>query len=201
MIMNELTARIILGAVLLGVIAVRVYYNTKSVKAAKESGVSWKESRLNATLRFLLAMSGFAMLGTIIFAPSFLGWARLPLPAWAQWAGAALGIGSVALLWWVQVSLGRNFSGNLHILSDHKLVTFGPYRWVRHPMYTVFYMLVIAFFLLSANALIGVFWIGGLTIVVLSRLNHEEQVMIETFGDEYRAYMSRTGRLLPKFVR
>jgi protein-S-isoprenylcysteine O-methyltransferase Ste14 len=86
------------------------------------------------------------------------------------------------------------------VLGNHQLVTHGPYRWVRHPMYSVFYVLFVSWFLITANALIGCLWVGAITLIVIDRLDHEEQVMIETFGDEYRQYMQRTGRLLPKLT-
>ena len=58
--MNELTARIILGAVVLGVIVVRLYYNTKSLKATRESGVSWKESEHQVTLVIISRLRNLA---------------------------------------------------------------------------------------------------------------------------------------------
>ena len=199
--MNDSLARIILGVVVGGTLLMRMYFNRKSFQAAKQDGVTWKESRLNQTARFLAGMGGIALMVLYIINPQWLAWASLPLPGWLRWAGAALAVAGAGLLWWVQTSLGRNFSGNLHVLGNHQLVTSGPYRWVRHPMYSVFYVLFVSWFLITANALIGVLWIGTITLIVFDRLDHEEQVMLETFGDEYRQYMQRTGRLLPKFSR
>jgi protein-S-isoprenylcysteine O-methyltransferase Ste14 len=65
-------------------------------------------------------------------------------------------------------------------------------------MYTSFYLLVAAFFLLSANGLIGLAWFGGLTVVMVTRIAREEAVMQEKFGDAYRAYIHQTGRFLPR---
>ena len=69
-----------------------------------------------------------------------------------------------------------------------------------HPRYTTVYMLLIAFFLLSANWLIGLSFLIGFTLFMISRVPREEQAMIELFGDQYRAYMSWTGRFLPRFI-
>ena len=104
----------------------------------------------------------------------------------------------MALIWWVQWALGSNFSTTLHVRDEHTLVTHGPYRWVRHPMYAVLYVHMVALFLISANWLIGGALLLVLTLVVAVRLGKEEAVMVEKFGDEYRAYMERTGRLLPR---
>jgi protein-S-isoprenylcysteine O-methyltransferase Ste14 len=62
-------------------------------------------------------------------------------------------------------------------------------------------VLVIAFFLLSANWLIGLTGIVGITSVIASRLKREEALMIEKFGDRYRAYIEHTGRFLPRLSR
>ena len=72
--------------------------------------------------------------------------------------------------------------------DEHTLVTHGPYRWVRHPMYTGFYMLELAILLLTANWFIGSLLLIGQTIVIAVRINNEENVMLEKFGDQYRAY-------------
>jgi len=95
-------------------------------------------------------------------------------------------------------SLGENFSATLHVREQHTLVMEGPYCWVRHPLYSTMYVLLVAFILLSANWFIGLASTGGLTLVVASRVKREEMVMIEKFGDRYREYMSHTGRFLPR---
>lgn len=77
--------------------------------------------------------------------------------------------------------------------EEHELVTGGPYRWVRHPLYAVGSSFFVSLSLVAAN------WFMGLSSlsVLLVRLPKEEEKLIERFGDEYRQYMKRTGRLLP----
>lgn len=198
--MNDLISRIILAVVLIAALLIRAYYTNQARQAVQEDGVTLKESRQNELFRLALRYLGYAILGVAIFVPSLLAWAAIPLPQWLRWLGAGLGVVSVFLLWWVQHALGRNFSNNLHVLGKHQLVTHGPYRWVRHPMYDVFYLLAVTFFLVSANVAIGLLWFVVVTYVVASRLDREEQVMIETFGDQYRTYMKRTGRMLPRVL-
>ena len=80
------------------------------------------------------------------------------------------------------------------------LITSGPYRWVRHPMYTTIFVWAVAFLLMSANWLVGGLWFGlGLVASALVRV--EEAVLIDTFGAAYRVYMRRTGRFLPRLRR
>ena len=69
---------------------------------------------------------------------------------------------------------------------------------MRHPMYTAFYSIALALLLLSANWLLGGGLIVGITAVMASRVKHEEEVMTERFGVQYRDYMAHTGRFLPR---
>jgi protein-S-isoprenylcysteine O-methyltransferase Ste14 len=77
-------------------------------------------------------------------------------------------------------------------------VTHGVYRWVRHPMYTAIFLFAIAQGLLLPNWFAG--WAGLITFAALylSRIGNEEKMMREAFGEEYQAYMRRTGRLWPR---
>jgi protein-S-isoprenylcysteine O-methyltransferase Ste14 len=113
-------------------------------------------------------------------------------------AGLALAVLSTALLFWVNWALGANFSTELSIRKDHQLVQAGPYRWVRHPMYTVFFLMFAGFFLLTANWAVGLIPLATLLIVILIRTPREERMLADQFGAEYLRYRERTGRYLPK---
>jgi protein-S-isoprenylcysteine O-methyltransferase Ste14 len=133
-----------------------------------------------------------------LFFPDWLAWSALPLPSGVRWTGVVVGAASLALFVWTHRSLGSNFSRSLRVGEGHTLVTSGPYRWVRHPMYTAFYLLHVAAFALSANWFVGLTWIGGLTLVIAARMKREEAMMCQAFGQDYKAYMKRTGRFLPR---
>jgi protein-S-isoprenylcysteine O-methyltransferase Ste14 len=108
-----------------------------------------------------------------------------------------------ALLWfiWIHHSLGNNLSVRLRIKESQELVTDGPYRWIRHPMYSAFYLLHLAVFFLTANWFIGVTWVAGLTYIILLRVKREEAMLLAEFGKKYSSYMEHTGRFLPSFRR
>jgi protein-S-isoprenylcysteine O-methyltransferase Ste14 len=80
-----------------------------------------------------------------------------------------------------------------------KLVTSGPYRWIRHPMYSAALILVLAATLLTSNVVVLV---GGITMFVLlaARSRLEEQRLIEKFGEAYRDYQHHTGRFVPRLT-
>lgn len=135
-----------------------------------------------------------------LFFPEQLAPGALPLPPWVRWIGLIPGVGALGLFWWTHHSLGANFARSLQIRDGHSLVTSGPYRWVRHPMYTAFYLLHGAVFLLTANAFLGLTWTAGLTLVLAVRVGREERMMLRAFGPAYRRYIAYTGRFLPRLA-
>ena len=132
-----------------------------------------------------------------LFTP-WLDFANYNLLGWSGWAGTVVFAGAIFMLWRSHANLGRNWSATLRIAGQHSLITNGVYRHIRHPMYTAHLLWAIAQGLLLAN------WLAGWAFLVLSiplyliRIPKEEQMMIEHFGEEYRAYKSRTGRLIPR---
>jgi protein-S-isoprenylcysteine O-methyltransferase Ste14 len=138
---------------------------------------------------------GFAV---YLLIPRWLASGALHMPLWLRWAGVVPGVAALSFFWWAHHSLGANFDRSLQIRDGHSLVTSGPYRWMRHPMYTAFYLLHLAAFLLSANAFLGVTWTAGLTVVLATRVKREEQMMLRAFGPAYRRYLAQTGRFLPR---
>jgi protein-S-isoprenylcysteine O-methyltransferase Ste14 len=119
------------------------------------------------------------------------------LPPWLSWLGFMIGLLSVALIIWVQLELGRQFSPQLQLRQEHQLVTSGPYSRVRHPLYTAIFGFRLSLALVSANWFFVAFFILSLVGLCL-RVPKEEQMMLDQFGDEYQAYMQRTGRFFPK---
>ena len=193
--MNALFFHLVFVAVFLAFSGIRAYYHRTATQA--RGSVIYKEGSLHTALRLIIGIPFIVLLLAYMIRPNLLVWAVFPLPIWLQWVGVALGLASLPLIWWIQWALGSNFSTTLHVRAEHTLVMHGPYRWVRHPMYTVLYIFLIAVVLLTANWFIGGFLLTAQTIIIATRLRHEEAVMIEKFGDEYRAYMQRTGRFLP----
>lgn len=95
-------------------------------------------------------------------------------------------------------TLGKYFSPILSLKKDHRLIQSGPYKYIRHPMYTSLYIIIIGFWILSSNLLVGFIPIIMFTILYLTRINNEEKMMIKQFKTQYKKYIKKTGRLLPK---
>jgi protein-S-isoprenylcysteine O-methyltransferase Ste14 len=106
---------------------------------------------------------------------------------------------TVAGLWfavWARRILGANWSAIVTVKQDHALITTGPYAWVRHPIYTGLLLALAgtAIAIGQVRAALG-FVIALLAILHKTRI--EERVMLEQFGDVYRAYRARVPRLIP----
>jgi protein-S-isoprenylcysteine O-methyltransferase Ste14 len=104
------------------------------------------------------------------------------------------------LFWRSHADLGLNWSVSLEVRQGHQLVTHGIYRRIRHPMYTAIFLYGLAQGLLLPNWLAGWSSLVPFTIMYLLRVRREEQMMLQFFGDDYRSYMTRTGRLLPRLL-
>lgn len=125
----------------------------------------------------------------------FADYSFFPLAGW---------IGMVILLvflWLFREShrqLGKNWSITLEIREEHKLVTGGIYRYIRHPMYSAFWLWAIAQAFLLPNWIAGFSGLVGVAILYFSRVAKEEAMMRESFGAEYEAFCATTGRIVPK---
>ena len=93
--------------------------------------------------------------------------------------------------------LGKNWSVTLEIKDSHKLITGGVYRYVRHPMYSAFFLWALAQLVLVPNLIAGPSGLIGFGILYAFRIGREEAMMLDTFGEEYRDYSARTARLVP----
>ena len=154
-------------------------------------------TRQEQILLGLLSLGGF-IVPLIYAATNWLDFANYTLPAWAGWLGVLLTADALYIFWRAHADLGINWSPSLEIREKHELITRGIYGVIRHPMYASQWLLALASPLLLHN------WIAGfLNLLVfipfyLLRVKAEEQLMIDSFGTQYREYMKSTGRVLPK---
>ncbi len=125
---------------------------------------------------------------------------RLPREARESAGGVGMIILAMAvwLFWRSHADLGRNWSPSLELREGHELVTEGVYRSVRHPMYASMWLWGVAQALLLQNWIAG--WVSLVMFMPLYmlRVPREERMMLDEFGEEYRAYMDRTGRVIPR---
>ena len=145
----------------------------------------------------------FVFLGMIILPLThiitrWLNYFGMNLLDWSRWIGAAFLTLSLILLWWVHETLGENWSPLLEIREEHTLITKGPYKYIRHPMYAFFWIWAVGQWLILSNWLVGITGLLPWALLYFVRVDAEERMMIKTFGEEYKNYMKITGRVFPR---
>lgn len=150
------------------------------------------------TMILLLLFIGMFIVPILHATTGWLNFANYTLPAWAGWLGVVILAGALFVFWRAHVDLGLNWSPSLEIREKHELITRGIYGVIRHPMYASQWLWVIAQPLLLQNWIAG--WLNLLVFIpfYILRVKPEEQLMVDHFGDQYRAYMEKVGAVLPK---
>jgi protein-S-isoprenylcysteine O-methyltransferase Ste14 len=198
----ETVYRIAFFVLLIALLAMRLYFMVKVRRSGgritpDEQAVKREGGRGVFAVRIVAFFALIAFLVMYLAGAAWIEAFSFALPAWLRWAGFVLGIVSVVFWTWTQIHLDTQWSAQLQLKENHHLVTTGPYAHIRHPLYAGMIGWGIALTLLTANWIF--FAICALSIAgLLWRIPKEEQMMIDAFGDEYRAYMQDTGRLFPK---
>ena len=195
---DDQTFRLILALGMAAFLPVALYHRIRS----QASGEKLDRRQEGPFILFTLRPCGLAAMGGLVafvLDPAWMSWASLPLPAALRWAGVGVGLPTVALGVWTFRSLGRNITDTVVTRREHMLVTNGPYRYVRHPFYVTTALAFAANALAAANWFIALTGFAALTLLVL-RTATEEAKLVERFGDDYRRYMTRTGRFFPRVL-
>jgi protein-S-isoprenylcysteine O-methyltransferase Ste14 len=196
-IMNEGLFRIFAAAILLSSVSISFYFRRK---ADKETGEAISRKVDGNIMMTVIKIGGLILwLSPLAYLinPNWMTWSKIGLSESIRWVGVAIGIVCVVGIYWLFNSIGNNISPTSATRKEHQLVTSGPYRYVRHPLYTIAASMFISFGMAADNWFI--ISMGVLAFIVMAiRSSKEESNLIIKFGDEYREYMNRTGRFLPK---
>ena len=158
---------------------------TKSLPGGQDAGTA----RLIIVTDFVAQFAGFAA--------SFLPWLVIPWPRAALYVGTGLLLAGSLLRKYCFRTLGKYFTGAVAVSADQSVIDHGPYRWIRHPAYTGGFIMFLG---------VGVALGNGVSISILllvpcyayiRRVRAEEDALLTTIGDPYRAYMARTKRFVP----
>jgi len=186
---------VIWAACVLAWVVIRLPYQRR----ARRIGVSQDARTLPDRLALGASALGLAVIPALYAATDLFRFADTPFRPWLAWIGAALAAAFLALFIASHRSLGRNWSVSLEIRREHTLVTDGLYRYVRHPMYSSFWLWAVAQACLVQNGVAGPAGLVGVAILYWTRVGPEEAMMRGAFNGAYEAYARRTGRVFPKF--
>jgi protein-S-isoprenylcysteine O-methyltransferase Ste14 len=145
----------------------------------------------------LISLTGLGILPLIFVATGIPKFASYPFHPIQGWLGLLFAIATLWMFRLTHKALGRNWSVSLDVREGHRLVTDGIYSRVRHPMYSAFWLWAVAQALLLPNWVAGFAGLVGFGTLFFGRVAREERMMLEMFGDSYRAYMERTDRVFP----
>ncbi len=152
-------------------------------------------------LRVALALPLMLSFLAYMINPSWMAWSAVTLPVWVRWVGVGLGMVCIPLLWSLFRAIGSNISETVLTKEDHKLIMTGPYRWIRHPLYTVAMTLFFSYSLIASNWWMLTFTAVGLVMLVVLVIPREEMELVAKFGQEYEEYRKRVGKLVPRLHR
>ena len=192
--------RILLPLLIIAFIAHRGYYTKKSARPENDT-LKKREEGFVTKLAQVLSLIGFVAMIAYVINPAWLTWASAGFPVWLRWSGVGIALVGFALLQWAQVTLGRSWSDTPRMMKEQALITSGPYQFIRHPIYTAFILILASTLFISSHWLIGLTWAGMTILDIASRIGFEESLMLEYFGEQYRAYMKKTGQLLPRLMQ
>lgn len=162
-------------------------------QAAAGKRIQWQEK-----LTLLLLLLGMWVLPIVFTFTNWLSFADYGLPRWVSTTGLLIFAGGLWLRWRAQRDLGRSWSSTLVIWQEHHLITDGIYHYIRHPLYAAQLLWAFSQALLLHNWFAGLGGLAAVLPLVVLRMPREEEMMLAQFGDAYREYMRRSGRIFPK---
>lgn len=136
-------------------------------------------------MRAALGIVFYAALAAWLFFPRRLAWSYVLVPRPLRWTAAAVLIPLIGLLAWSFAALDTNYRGGVGLYRNHQLVTHGPYRFVKHPIYYAFIGIMLCVFVLSRNWLLGSSGLMLVTMIAVARIPVEERELRERFGEQY----------------
>ncbi len=196
---DELFFRVSIAVIFIGAGSISGHFR----KIARQSEPISRQNEATSTKvgRLLIALSLYLSFLAFIVNPSWMEWSSFDVQMWVRHLAVGAGLSALPLVYWVMISIGKNISETVLTKENHELVTHGPYRWVRHPLYSVSILMLMSVSLVAGNWFMMLMTtIAALGIVYLI-LPKEEAELVSKFGADYRAFQERTGRLLPLVFR
>lgn len=195
---TEILFRLIYLIVFFTTIFISAYYRRK---ARIQGGTIHRsqEGLLILVGRLLLASLVLFFILSYPFYPDYVDWSSLTVPSWIRWLGIFVALTCPLLSFWLFRNIGSNISETVLTKQDHQLVTSGPYKHIRHPLYTTGILLILSLGTISGNWILIL--LASLTFLIFRFIviPKEEQKLVERFGEQYVSYRNYTGALFPKF--
>ena len=169
------------------------------VSALKRKKTKRRETWGQRFLYMLPLLAAFELLARPEARYKWLGARFVPLNPAVQWAGVLLTAAGVAVAFWARWHLGANWSGVVTLKEGHELIRTGPYRNIRHPIYTG---ILLALFgtVVATGELRGLLAVAIAWLSFYWKARREESFLSQEFGERFAAHAKQTGMFLPKFA-
>jgi protein-S-isoprenylcysteine O-methyltransferase Ste14 len=198
---SDILFRILFWILFAAMLAMRFYFMAQVRRSGERLMPDREAVNREGAVFFLIRFVGFfALIGLLVayaVYPPWMAALSFRIPDWLRWIGFVLALAGFVLGFWAQIELGKEWSAQLQLTREHRIITSGPYARMRHPIYSALALWGIGVALLTAHWIFAAFAALACSVFVF-RVPREERMMIDKFGDEYREYMKRTGRVLPK---
>lgn len=191
--MTVTIAKLIWLAGCIGWWAIRYPHERRSRKTA----IAVRTQKLRERILLSISFSGLFLVPLFYAVTNRPKFASYELQPVLTYLGALLFAATLYLFYAVHRDLGRSWSVTLELRDKHALITHGVYRYVRHPMYSAFWLWAVSQALLLPNWIAGFAGIVGFGTLYFCRVGNEERMMEAAFGAEYRDYEARTKRIVP----
>jgi len=130
--------------------------------------------------------------------PAWVTLFKIEIPSWLRVAAVMISAIDTILIYWMFRTLDTNISPSHEARENATLITSGPYRFIRHPLYTFGYVAFASLTLMTSLVWMFLITLLPFILFIAWRTPREEEKLIAVFGDDYRQYMTQTGRFLPK---
>lgn len=184
-------------AAIVGIIAAIIVIRAPFGRQSRKIPIAASHRSPRETVVLALAWLGSMILPLLwVFSPLF-AIAEYPLNSVIFAAGVLVAASGLWLFRQSHIELGKNWSISLDLREGHQLVTSGLYRHLRHPMYTSIFLCALGQALVVPNWIVGPANLVAFFVLFTVRVQPEERMMAEKFGDQYGSYLAKTKRLIP----
>ena len=190
---NETMYKFLLAIIILITLLIRWYYRFKFYHKTQKVASSFKTREI--VIAGSIGLSFFIPI--VLYYTDKLRFFNLNFPISVRILGGFFLLLNTLFLGWIHYTLGKNWSPILEIHKEQTLIISGPYKYVRHPMYTSLLFYTLGLPLLSSNWLMGLLPFISFIGVYSIRIPSEEQMMMSVFGKQYQFYMEKTKRIIP----
>ena len=193
----EIIFRALMAVAFVAMFGIRIYFQSRVLHEERE--IKIQENKLSLVAGSIAALITLVFGAEYLFFPGTFSFTYLlDYPDWLRWLGVLILTAGITLLGTAHYHLDQSFYSLVVSKEEHQLVTSGPYRWIRHPIYTAYLMNYMGGGLLASNLVLTFIPVIFFGLMIINRIPREEALMREEFGQEYIDLEAQTGRLLPR---